>query len=189
METNARINVLAQPVLKLNRLWQALDETNVETAFLDLCRGAIMAIDTTDMRWDEWIKLPIRESDQSIGTIRGQVRVPRVVLCVQYAGLSKKCPRLDSQGIKQRDKGICQVTGELAPDGNVDHLVPISRGGAKKSWKNMVWMRRDLNGKKGNHTLKEMGWKLIRPPQEPREAPACVYIKPRFPEWAHFLQK
>lgn len=185
------MNILAQPVLKLNRLWQAIDETNAETAFLDLCRGAIMGIETGTMQavgWEDWIKLPVREGDVGIKTIRGLVRVPRIVLCVRYTGRPKTRPKLSNEGIKKRDKAICQVTGEHAPDGNVDHLIPISRGGAKKSWKNEVWMKRELNQKKGDRTLQEMGWKLIKPPQEPREVPAFLLIEPRFPEWEHFLK-
>ncbi len=184
------MNALTQPVLKLNRLWQAIGECFSETAFLDLCRGAVMAIDTTDMRavgWEDWIRLPIRESDLSIGTMRGPVRIPRVVLSVQYAGRPVVKPRCDHGGIRQRDRAVCQVTGEYAPDGNVDHLVPVSRGGARRSWRNMAWMKRDLNARKGNRTLVEMGWKLIRSPQEPRALIASLLIKPKHPEWEHFL--
>ena len=187
-----KTKVLEQEVLKLNRLWQAVDLCVVETAFLDLCRGAVTAIETTTMEaigWDDWIKLPVREGDQAIHTVRGPVRVPKVVLCVAYGGQNKRRPRLDNHGIRTRDRAVCQVTGEYAPDGNVDHLQPISRGGAKKSWRNMVWMKRELNAKKRDHTLQEMGWKLIRQPSEPREVPACAFIKPRFPEWEHFLHK
>lgn len=184
------MSILTQPVLKLNRLWQAIGETNVETAFLDLCRGALMAMDTSIMKavgWDEWIKLPIREGDPVIQTVRGPVRVPRVVLCVAYAGRPMVRPKLDNHGVRQRDGSRCQVTGEYAPDGNVDHLQPVSRGGRRKDWKNMAWMRRDLNTLKGNRTLQEMGWKLIRPPAVPKAVPAGVMLKPRFPEWEHFL--
>jgi 5-methylcytosine-specific restriction endonuclease McrA len=70
----------------------------------------------------------------------------------------------------------------------VDHLLPKSRGGPN-AWVNLAWMRRDLNQKKGNRTLKEMGWKLIRPPQQPPELPVTLFIRrqPDKPEWDHFL--
>jgi 5-methylcytosine-specific restriction endonuclease McrA len=185
------MNVLRQQVLKLNRLWQALDVTTVETALADLCRGACMALDTETMRavgWDEWITLPIREDDDALVSVRGPVRVPRIILCVRYEGRPKVRPALDNAGIRRRDRSICQVTGEYAPDGNVDHLMPVSRGGAKRSWRNQVWMKRQLNAQKGNRTLEEMGWRLIRPPQEPKSAPGYLLIEPNFPEWKPFLQ-
>jgi 5-methylcytosine-specific restriction endonuclease McrA len=101
--------------------------------------------------------------------------------------MPKRRPKLDNRGIRERDKAICQVTGQYAPDGNVDHMKPKSRGGAKKSWENMVWMKRELNSVKGNRTIEEMGWKLIRRPEKPKEKDICLLIPPRHPDWLMFL--
>ena len=183
------MNILTQQVLKLNKLWQAIDTANVETAFNDLCRGSIMGIDTTHMQpvsWTEWLALPIRDSDQTIGTTRGLVRVPTVVLCVAYTGRKPKRPRLSNQAIKERDGCICQVTGQFAVDGNVDHDLPVSRGG-KKTWENLRWMRKDLNARKADKTLAEMGWKPIRAAKAPRALLPEQFIQPLHPDWVHFL--
>jgi len=183
-------SVLTHSVLKLNRLWQAIDTTNVETAFMDLCRGAIMGLDTSTMNavgWEEWIKLPIRDGDEVIHTARSQVRVPTVVLCVKYEGRTKKRPKLDNRAIRSRDRCICQVTGEFAPDGNVDHDIPRSRGG-KDTWQNLRWMRKDLNAKKANKTLAEMGWRPIGPAVEPKAAWPEQWIPPQHPDWIRFLK-
>ncbi len=104
------------------------------------------------------MKLPVRDNDKSIGTMDIPVRVPTVIVAVAYDEVPKKRPKLTNRAIGQRDDFRCQVSGEYCPDVSVDHVVPKSRGGAKKSWRNMAWMRKDLNGKKGNRTLKEMGW-------------------------------
>ncbi len=183
------MNILAQQVLKLNRLWQAISTMRAETAFNDMCRGAIMGLDTENMvplSWAEWLMLPIRDNDQAIGTTRGLVRVPTVVLCVAYAGRKPKRPKLSNWAIKERDKCICQVTGQAAPDGNVDHDIPVSRGG-KKTWENLRWMRKDLNAKKADKTLAEMGWRPIQPARAPKALLPEQYIQPLHPDWTRFL--
>ena len=187
---------LQDSVLVLNRNWQAVDTTTVAVAVCDLFRGVATGIDTGDessgfraVSLAEWLALSIRPGDKFLGTVRSLVRVPTIIVAVNYDKVPKKRPKLDNRGIKQRDNCQCQVTGEFCLDGSVDHLIPKSRGGAKKSWRNMVWMRRDLNSKKGSRTLREMGWKLIRPPQEPKEVPITLLIRrrPDKPDWNHFL--
>jgi 5-methylcytosine-specific restriction endonuclease McrA len=195
-------SILQEEVLVLNRGWQAIDTTDVATALCDLFRGVATAIDTGNedsgmqaVTLEEWLTLPIRPArpghaaDKWIGTVRSKVRVPTVIVKASYSDIPKRRPKLDNRGIRDRDRCRCQVTGDLCPDGSVDHLVPRSRGGAKKSWTNMVWMRRDLNGKKGDRTLEEMGWKLRRPPKEPMAVPVSITIRRREdkPDWNHFL--
>jgi 5-methylcytosine-specific restriction endonuclease McrA len=188
------MNALKNPVLKLNAKWQVLkDTTTVQVAMENLCRGAEMGIDTDSMRavgWDEWIKLPIRETDASISTVRGPIRAPTVVLCARYEGRELVCPpeKPSNQDIRKRDQCICQITGEFAPDGNVDHDIPVSRGG-KDTWENLRWMKRELNSQKGNKTLAEMGLKPIRPAQKPRKVAPELVIQPLHPDWNHFLRK
>ena len=184
------MNVLTHPVLKLNKLWQVIDTTCVEIAFNDLCRGAIMALDTSSMDavgWEDWIKLPIREHDEAIQTVRCRVRVPTVVLCVRYAGRKAKRPKLSNQAIAERDGYICQVSGVYAPDGNVDHDIPRSRGG-KDTWNNLRWMRRDLNAKKADKSLAEMGWQPIRRAIEPKPQWPEQAIPPLHPDWVRWLK-
>lgn len=186
------MNMLTDKVLVINKNWQAVDETTVMEALCDMCAGKATGIDMETVRaikWDDWLKLPIRQGDKFIQSMRGPVRVPTVVGKFSYAKMPKRRPKLDNSGIARRDGKICQVTGEVAPDGNVDHLTPKSRGGKTKSWTNMVWMRKDLNSKKGNKTLEEMGWKLIRQPFKPEETEACRLIRPKHPDWETFLPK
>jgi 5-methylcytosine-specific restriction endonuclease McrA len=139
------------------------------------------------VKWNEWLALGIRSGDKSLKSTKGLVRVPTVVGKFSYNKMPRRKPKLDNQGIAARDHHVCQVTGKHAPDGNVDHLVPRSRGGKTKAWTNMVWMQRELNSKKGDKTLEEMGWKLIRKPVQPLELPSCVFIKPKHPDWLLFL--
>lgn len=184
--------LLRSQVLVINAKWQAIDTTTTAEALADMCSGKATAIDTEFMvtaSWEDWLALPIREGDRKIVSIRGPVRVPTVVGKFTYSEMPKRRPKLDNEGIAFRDGKICQVTGEFAPDGNVDHLEPIGKGGAKKSWKNMVWMKRELNTKKGCRSLADMGWKLIRSPFEPREVDISLLIRPKHPDWEFFLPK
>ena len=183
---------LHEKVLVVNKKWQAIDETTVSQALCDMCAGKACGFDTESMRpvtWAEWLTLAIRIGDRQIQTMRGPVRVPTVVGKFSFDKMPKRKPKMDNQGIAARDHRICQVTGELALDGNVDHLIPISRGGARKSWTNMVWMKKNLNSQKGNRTLQEMGWKLIQQPVKPEDMEAFRYITPKHPDWLMFLPK
>lgn len=184
--------LLNDKVLVINKLWQAIDETTVWEALCDMCSGKATGMDMGEhrpVRWDDWLTLPIREGDRMIGSTHGPVRVPTVVGKFTYDEMPKRRPKLDNEGIALRDGKICQITGEYAPDGNVDHLDPVGKGGAKKSWVNQVWMKRELNSKKGCRSLAEMGWKLIRKPFEPKPVEARLLIRPKHPDWEFFLPK
>jgi len=75
-------------VLVLNRNWQAI---NVRTPADAFCQMAIDAATGLDMEghdvmrpvsWVEWLTLPVRPQDNAVGTARGFVRVPTVIVCV-----------------------------------------------------------------------------------------------------------
>jgi 5-methylcytosine-specific restriction endonuclease McrA len=186
-------SVLNDSVLVLNKNWQAIDTMNVETAFCNIVRGVATAIDTETMypvTFKEWMKLPIRESDKSVGTVHGLVRVPTVIACVTYDQMPKKYPKFNSQNVRKRDGNRCQYTDRLlAPgEGDLDHVMPLSRGGPD-TWDNVVYADRKVNQAKADKTPEEAGLKLLRKPKAPRQVPAMLLIEPRAdkPEWNHFL--
>ena|SRR5208282_2489844 len=53
--------------------------------------------------WDEWITLPIRPQDNAVRTARGPVRVPTVIVAVNYARVPCKRPMLCARAIRERD--------------------------------------------------------------------------------------
>ena len=91
-------------------------------------------------------------------TMRGPIRVPTVIVAVNFAKVPKKRPKLCSRTIRERDGNRCQYTGKvLKPEqGSLDHVVPRSRGG-KDAWENLVWSSKDVNAKKGNRLPQEAG--------------------------------
>jgi hypothetical protein len=111
-------DILKQPtVLVLNRNWQAIHVTTPAEAFCMLASNAATALDVQadeaiqPVRWEEWLTLPVRDHDQAVNTPRGKVRVPTVIVAVNYAKVPLRRPRFGIRGIWERDGGVCQYTG------------------------------------------------------------------------------
>ena len=85
----------------------------------------------TRRSWEEWITLPIREQDEAVHTVCGEIRVPTVIVAVNYAKVPKRRPKLCAKAIRERDGNRCQYTGRVLrlDEGSLDHVVPRSRGG------------------------------------------------------------
>lgn len=56
--------------------------------------------------------------------------------------------------IRARDDGKCVYCGKIAPDGDLDHVLPLSRGGTD-SIDNLVWSCVSCNRSRGDKTLRE----------------------------------
>ncbi len=140
--------------------------------------------------WEEWITLPIREQDQAVHTVRGAIRVPTVIVAVNFAKVPKKRPKLCARSIRERDGNHCQYTGrELRPEeGSLDHVVPRSRGG-KDAWENLVWAAKEVNQKKADRLPHEAGLKLLSAPRAPKEMPVTALIRNshRIADWELFV--
>ena len=183
-------------VLVLNRNWQAIDVKSPAHAFCMMANGNATGLDiqeATDMRpvkWQEWLELPVRPEDFSVRTIRGLVRVPTVLVLARYNKVPRRRPKLSVKGIWVRDGGCCQYTGRaLAPhEGNIDHVVPRSRGG-RTSWENCVLADRRVNTLKGDRLVEEAGLKLRKMPEQPKELPVTYFIRNahNVRDWDHFL--
>ena len=171
-------------VLVLNRNWQAINIRTLAHAFWQMATNVATALEIEDdehvrpVTWDEWIRLPMREGDHAVRTARGAIRVPTVIVAVNFAKVPKKRPKLSAKNIRERDGNRCQYTGKLLhPDeGSLDHVVPRSRGGAD-SWENLVWSAKDVNQRKADRLPHEAGLKLLTVPRAPKELPATALIR------------
>ena len=174
-------------VLVLNRNWQAINIRTPQDAFCQMATNVATALDIElgdeapvlrPVQWDEWITLPVREGDHAVRTARGAIRVPTVIVAVNYARVPKKRPKLSAKNIRERDGNRCQYTGKLLhPDeGSLDHIVPRSRGGAD-SWENLVWSAKDVNQRKADRLPHEAGLKLLTVPRAPKELPVTEFIR------------
>ena len=93
--------------------------------------------------WEEWITLPVRDQDEAVHTVRGQIRVPTVIVAVNYAKVPKKRPKLCAKGYSRARPQSLPVYWPCAPpcldEGSLDHVVPTGPGGDGDSWENLVW--------------------------------------------------
>jgi len=185
-------------VLVLNRNWQAINIRTPQDAFCQMATSVATALDIEGeshirpVTWDEWIRLPVREGDYAVRTARGAIRVPTVIVAVNFAKVPKKRPKLCSKTIRERDGNRCQYTDKLLkPDeGSLDHVLPRSRGGADTS-ENLVWSSKDVNTRKGNRLPQEAGLKLLSVPRAPKELPVTALIRNAHgvAEWKLFLNE
>jgi 5-methylcytosine-specific restriction endonuclease McrA len=190
-------------VLVLNRNWQAINVRTPQEAFCQMATNVATALDIEvgkgnrakalrPVQWAEWITLPVRPTDNAVATPCGLVRVPTVIVAVNYARVPKKRPKLCARTIRERDDNRCQYTGRLLKpeEGSLDHVVPRSRGG-RDSWENLVWACRKVNTRKGNRLPDEAGLKLLKAPRKPRELPVSALIRNAhgISEWGLFLHK
>jgi hypothetical protein len=61
----------------------------------------------------------------------GPIRVPTVIVAVNFAKVPKKRPELCTQSIREHDGNRCQYTSRLLrpEEGSLDHVAPRSRAG------------------------------------------------------------
>ena len=183
-------------VLVLNKCWQAIDTKTPAQAFCMMAGDSATALDIADdgtmtpTRWADWLLLPVRERDNEIGTARGPVRVPTVLVLARFARVPRRRPRFSARNVWERDGGVCQYTGrKLKPsEGNIDHVVPRSRGGTT-TWENCVLAHREVNTRKADRTPQEAGLLLLRQPARPRELPTTMGLHNSHgvEDWNHFL--
>ncbi|MEM9398598.1 MAG: HNH endonuclease [Verrucomicrobiota bacterium] len=184
-----------QTVLVLNRNWQAINTQSPRESFGQMATDVATALDITadsmiPTKWNDWLKLPIREQDDFVGTVSTKIRIPTVLVLARFARVPVRRPALGMDGIWQRDRGICQYTGRMLKrhEGNIDHVIPRSRGG-DTSWENCVLADKRVNSKKGNRLPSEAGLRLLNKPQMPLDVPVTALLKNLhgIPDWDCFL--
>ena len=185
-------------VLVLNRSWQAINIRTPQAAFCQMATNVATALEIEGenhihpVTWDEWITLPIRDCDNAVHTVRGAIRVPTVIVAVNFAKVPKKRPKLCAKAIRERDGNRCQYTGKLLrpEEGSLDHVLPRSRGG-KDEWRNLVWSDKAVNARKGNRLPHEAGLKLLSVPRAPKELPVTALIRnaPGIADWKLFVKE
>ena len=182
-------------VLVLNRNWQAINTRTPAEAFCQMATDVATGLDISGeamlpTKWADWIMLSIREQDAVVQTARGPIRVPTVLVLSNFARVPKRRPKFSARGIWLRDGGQCQYTGRpLKPDeGNIDHVVPRSRGGGT-TWENCVLAAKEVNSRKADRLPGEAGLRLLKAPSAPKELPATLMIRNHFgiTDWNHFL--
>jgi 5-methylcytosine-specific restriction endonuclease McrA len=184
--------MLHTSVLVLNNLYQAIHITSVRRAMCLLYKGNVRVVDHDFATYDfeNWSDLPVRPDDDRLRTPTRCIRVPRVVLLVDYDHLPRYDVRFTRKNIFYRDRNRCQYCGRRfrTRELNLDHVTPLSRGG-RSTWENVVCCCLRCNMIKGNRRPHEAGMGLIRAPQRPRWHPlARIRLSSRrYDIWRSFL--
>jgi 5-methylcytosine-specific restriction endonuclease McrA len=105
-------------------------------------------------------------------TTFGHYPLPKVVRLVRYVVMRwryRHPPRWSRRGVLQRDGHRCAYCGR--PADTIDHITPLSRGGARTSWLNTVACcgggPRSCNARKGDRLPAEAGMRLRSTPHVP----------------------
>ncbi|HXV76196.1 MAG TPA: HNH endonuclease [Candidatus Polarisedimenticolaceae bacterium] len=184
----------AGSVLVLNSLYQAVQVTGVRRAFRLFYAGRARAVapDFASYDFDNWCDLPPRAQDEVIHTPTRAIRIPKVIQLIQYDRLPSREIRFTRRNIFYRDKNRCQYCGQVfrQKDLNLDHVVPLSRGG-KSNWGNVVCACIPCNTRKGDRTPVEAHMRLVRRPKKPAGHPMlrANWIGPCPDEWKTFLDE
>jgi len=185
-------------VLALNANWQAIDVYTPQKVFCMMASGAAAGIDTscgcmTPLLWEQWIALPTEPSEDTAMTVKGPIRIPLVIIAVNYRFLRIKTEALTHETIARRQDFRCAYSGKPVYKKNwsLDHVIPKSRGGSS-SWDNLVIADKEVNNRKGDRTPAEAGLHLVHQPQEPRKYMPSDDIRRKFGllfrEWEPFMK-
>jgi len=181
-------------VLVLNSLYQAVQVTGVRRAFRLFYAGRARAVapDFSSYDFENWCDLPPRAHDKVIHTPTRAIRIPKVIQLIQYDRLPSREVRFTRRNIFYRDRNRCQYCGGIfrQKDLNLDHVVPLSRGG-KSTWDNVVCACVPCNTRKGDRSPTDAGMRLVRRPKKPAGHPMlrANWIGPCPEEWKTYLDE
>ena len=189
--------LLEQPVLVLNRLWQAVNTCSVRRAFTLLYQGHAQVVAQDDSNnflthdFQSWQDLSSLEPEKEmIKTISLSVRIPRVIVLLLFDRLPKKEVKFTRHNVFERDSNTCQYCGIVfdRTDLNLDHVLPREKGGLT-TWENIVCSCIPCNTKKGNRLPHQVGMQLIRKPKRPKWRPFVnISVSTHYHDsWKHFL--
>ena len=113
-------------------------------------------------------------------------RLPRGIVIVRLlrtVHVPRRLLRPNRRNLLLRDDHQCQYCGHIGPASEltIDHVVPVSRGGAPSSWENQVVACKRCNWRKANSRPDEVGMRLRRRPAPLTEEYAHILFL-RYPE-------
>jgi 5-methylcytosine-specific restriction endonuclease McrA len=177
---------LDQPVLVLNRLWQAVNVIGARRAFAILARGHAQVVhnEADDFRTFalmDWIDFSVSnppiEELAAVHTPTRTIRLPRVILLTFFDRLPCKELKLTRNNVFERDKNTCQYCAKVMPRDqlNLDHVIPRDFGG-KTTWENIVCSCIKCNSHKANRLPHQAKMRLIRTPVRPKWRPVISLV-------------
>lgn len=180
------LTALDQPVLVLNRLWQAVNIIGARRAFALLARGHAQVVHQTDdafktfslMDWVDFSNYnPALDELEIVHTVNRSIRLPHVILLTFFDKLPCKELKLTRSNVFERDGDRCQYCGSVfdREQLNLDHVIPRHYGG-KTTWENIVCSCIKCNTKKANRLPHEAHMRLMRKPVRPKWRPVISLV-------------
>jgi 5-methylcytosine-specific restriction endonuclease McrA len=191
-------NLLDQPVLVLNRLWQAINTCSARRALMLLYQGHahVVASDGAEKNFlthdfSSWRDFSMNHPEpQMLQSISLRIRVPRIIVLCLFDRLPKKEVKFTRHNVFERDKNTCQYCGENFDRShlNIDHVLPRDRGG-QTTWENVVCSCIPCNSRKGNRLPHEARMNLIKKPKRPKWRPFVniTFAGGADSSWSHFI--
>jgi|694.fasta_scaffold23064_18 5-methylcytosine-specific restriction endonuclease McrA len=140
----------------------------------------------------------IEEYDGYINSPSTKIKIPAVIAFKNSKKTwYKQSVRFSRKNVWIRDEGICQYCNKKISLNTftIDHIVPKKSGG-KTIWENVVACCYGCNQKKGEKSLKEINFKLIKTPKKPNKLPYIQEIGNEYygvsniPEsWKFYLER
>jgi 5-methylcytosine-specific restriction endonuclease McrA len=189
--------VLDNPVLVLNRLWQAVNTCTVRRAFTLLYQGHAQVVNqdlegnflTHDFTsWSDFSsECP---GEEMLRGVSMNLCLPQIIVLHIFDRLPKKEIKFTRNNVFERDKNTCQYCGKIFDrvDLNLDHVIPRDLGGAT-TWENIVCSCIPCNTRKGNKLPHAAGMHLIRHPKKPKWRPFLHMTAGAMAHdsWKHFI--
>lgn len=184
--------VLAEPTLVLNKNWVAIQTTTVRNALTLLYSGGAKVINTETFEphdFQSWADLAVTRDEPCVRTVQLEIRVPEVILLLDYDRIPKREVTFSRRNLYRRDRYTCQYCGDTpgSQELSIDHVKPRSKGG-RTTWENCVLACIACNKRKGSRTLKEARMRLLSVPQRPKWNPHILIPLYRKKEsWEKFV--
>jgi len=188
------MKILNKPVLILNKSWIPIRIKTVKSAIIMSYRDKATIVDPVNYNtysWSKWIQLAVLKDEDCIHSANQNIKIPEIIILSKYNKVPQYDVKLTKRNIFLRDNFKCQYTGKKvnSTNGDIDHIMPISRGG-KTTWDNLVVTFKDINRKKSNKTLQEAGLKLNKMPIKPTTQALMRNRVSDYPEsWQKFFKQ
>jgi 5-methylcytosine-specific restriction endonuclease McrA len=129
--------------------------------------------------WDEQVFWP-----------SGSMNLPAVLRLKSRVNHRRQESRFNKNILFMRDSYRCQYCNRKVHKTRltIDHIIPKCKGGGT-TWDNCVACCAGCNNKKGNKTLQEVGFKLIKKPKKPKTRLFYdhILIKNKHNDWRHYI--
>jgi 5-methylcytosine-specific restriction endonuclease McrA len=170
--------VLQSTLLVLDKQYSPVEIRSIQEALplLYVGKALAMAEDYTVYDMDGWItysELHLAEDPEAPRIVRSpsiSLLIPEVIVLKDYIKNSNRFrkPRCNRHSIFRRDAYTCQYCHKKFSrrELEIDHVVPQSKGGPT-SWTNCVTSCKPCNSNKGDKSVEQMGYTLLKTPIQP----------------------